>query len=374
MVLLDLDAKLNDSELIKLIKQATEHLDQRLAHERSFYETILNILIYLQTQKPPQYSSTTKAEPILQTQKIEKDAESLDYSTQDRILDIQQQHLQKLDKKGLVDIITKHYHQTRPTSLKIGGTVFEDNGYYSLEQAMTALNLKSSRFYTITSPKIHLLHKEGKRGNMKISGYEIIRYHLRSYGLKKMNQKEFSENFYISENIIQRLIDPNLGVLETTMKSGGKVLAIANAREFYDVIFPIKASERYKQVMTLLGKSVDEEQTYEITSQKRNKTYSKPSTRKPKPAIDSDLGTFSRPRAFPPQTSSVADTARNANVNQDYKPYSEVPLKVSIDYFLIKDSNMPDEDAFRIRSISAGMLSSTKEDFRLNPSMLIVYT
>ncbi|MBI2647558.1 hypothetical protein HYW99_03705, partial [Candidatus Woesearchaeota archaeon] len=87
----------------------------------------------------------------------------------DIFLDISKEELKQLDKQGLIDIITKHYHQKRPTQLKIGKLLFSDDEYYSLEQTAYALDLKLDSLRAMTTSNKHL-HKEWVKGNWRISG------------------------------------------------------------------------------------------------------------------------------------------------------------------------------------------------------------
>ncbi len=274
----------------------------------------------------------------------------------DIFLDISKEELKQLDKQGLIDIITKHYHQKRPTQLKIGKLLFSDDEYYSLEQTAYALDLKLDSLRAMTTSNKHL-HKEWVKGNWRISGYEVIRYSLRPHHKRTRTQKESFKKFYIN-------------FLQAIKEISSEDLAIDSVVKFYDMLFPIKGLDRYKQVMALLGKSIDEEQTYKpIRQQKRIR---KPSTKKP--------NDFSFRRLYYPSTTPQYSTGQSPNqdLNKDYVSISSVQLKVNADYVLIKDSSMPDEDAYRVRSVSVGVVRSEsvgrlgrkKEDFKLNPSDL----
>ena len=259
---------------------------------------------------------------------------STDSSTQQLL--ISKEELEKPDGGSLIDIIAKHcYHLIIPGPLTIGGQTFYQNEYYSFKQAAQALGKKIQNLYMMSSTgKVHT-------ENRKISGYEIIRLYMRPNSRKMSTEQELAEQFHLSQEIVERLL--RLNVLESReAKAGSKLIVKVKISDFYDKIFPIKGTDRYTHLMSLLGVAKDD--TLEEHKASRHLAY----VVTPREALEP----------------STQESTQNRLKGREliYIPSSLLPFKDGVDYELVPDGFEQNPDAFYVRHLNSKVPKKTKKE------------
>lgn len=181
------------------------------------------------------------------------DKELGDISANKKILDIPLKKLNSLDSDELLLRIIKHYHRQRPKSLQIEEITFNNEDYYTLEQLAESSDPKIRRLVSeesISDEEV-LIESIGKAD--RVSGYEIIRYYYRPPWSRAMPKKQFCETFYVSQSIVERLVE--LDLVRVTWKDKG-VIAQGEAHNFYNLIFPMKGAQEYQYLRLILRKHV----------------------------------------------------------------------------------------------------------------------
>ena len=248
------------------------------------------------------------------------------------LLDIPPEELTAIKDSGsLIDRIAIHYQRLRPMELMLNGEPIRDMDYYSLAVAARALGLaKPISLSIMASPsKGYEIIIE----NRQLSGYEIIRRHLRPYGKIKFKDLAYVvDTFKISENVAKKLL--SLKVLRKIDEDGTQISG-ESIRELYELVFPRKNKDRYNHVAQLLR----QEQTAQ-------------------PAV---AGAEVGKGDGTPQT--VLDDKSYKGGRPTYIPLSRIPsnLKRVTDYELVPDSPTQNPDAYYIRHTETRLRAQTEK-------------
>jgi len=155
----------------------------------------------------------------------------------------------RIGKEELTDLIAEHYHKLRTKVSKIDTMEFKDSGMYAIEMAAKVLSLTTNSLGSRTN----YAYFEGKGMKREISGYEIVRLYQRPRANYLIEKADFLKKFKLdpdviqqSEIIYQRLVD--LGIIVEKNVKGDLRLDGIYVQDFFDKIFPMKASDRYDKI------------------------------------------------------------------------------------------------------------------------------
>lgn len=300
-----------DKELLWLLRKRAEAL---IAYERAE----LALLDYLahRSQGLVEVAGTSSAEnALVGRQPIVSIEHRIQEGSPSKILEIPLEELQQLGRGELLARVTKHYH--RQISRMIGDVEIHYDDIHKVYRAARFLE-KNPRVLAMMA-KRELVYIKGNAYNREISGWEILRLHYRPDGREGMKVKDFTERFYISPAVFERLAK---FFFEVRTKKGEKVLLPRSAAGFYDLIFPVERNDKYDHVRSLLTES----------------------------EAESSVQNY-REDVAPPQPELIVrlPKAIDEKVEDHYIPIPKMPLRMNMHYTLIPIRDEPDKDAFNIR-------------------------